>query len=202
MAISSRSHWVLIQRQQGLMASRAFDGWHPARSTTLCAAARHHCRLSGSIPLIDVLLRKDRSAQETLGQNSELAKARKRSCGMRLEIGTHNEWVSRTSGTAFQFYAMREIWSDRYRLHFGFASKQEALTCGARRLNGEFLECSDRMLKLAAFQPLLLFMGLRISSQPERVKTHMSAVLRQEAWWREGSCTCSSRSFLPHQPKP
>ena len=25
------------------------------------------------------------------------------------------------------------------------------LTCGARRLNGEFLECGDRMPKLAAF---------------------------------------------------
>ena len=44
-----------------------------------------------------------------------------------------------------------EIWSDRYRLIIGFAPNQEALTCGARRLNGEFLECGDRMPKLAAF---------------------------------------------------
>ena len=48
-----------------------------------------------------------------------------------------------------------DISSDKYRFHIGFARNQEALTFGARRLNGEFLECGDRMLKLAAFRPLL-----------------------------------------------
>ena len=81
-AVSSRSHHVLIHKQQGLTASSLehlgpgiflfrprrkplsshFDCWRPAISTTLCAAARHHCRLSCSIPLIDVLLRKDRAS--------------------------------------------------------------------------------------------------------------------------------------------
>ena len=58
------------------------------------------------------------------------------------------------------------------------------------------LECGGRMLKLVAFRPLLWYWGLGILSPLERVKRHMSAVLLQEAWWRERSCTLKVEVFF------
>ena len=75
MAISSRSHQVLINGQQGLIASsseRLRPGIFLFPSQTPLPTEKRQSVIW--------------SAQETLGRNSELAKARKKgSCGMRLE---------------------------------------------------------------------------------------------------------------------